>query len=44
MFLGPAPSYGQVKFWVGEFNRGRTSLQDEVTSGRPLDATDEEMC
>ena len=39
-----APSYAQVKFWVGEFKRGRTSLEDEVRSGRPLDATDEEMC
>ena len=26
-----APSYAQVKFWVGEFKRGRTSLQDEAT-------------
>ena len=39
-----APSYTQVKFWVGEFKRGRTSLEDEARSGRPLDATDEEMC
>ena len=38
-----APFYAQVKFWVGEFKRGRTSL-DEARSGRPLDATDEEMC
>ena len=37
-----APSYAQVKFWVGEFKRGRTSLEDEARSGRPLDATDEE--
>ena len=42
---GPsAPSYAQVKFWVGEFKRGRTSLVDEARSGRPLDATDEEIC
>ena len=34
----------QVKFWVGEFKRGRTSLEDEVRSGRPQDANDEEMC
>ena len=34
-----APSYAQVKFWVGEFKRGRTSLEDEARSGRPLDAT-----
>ena len=33
----------QVKFWVWEFKRGRTSL-DEARSGHPLDATDEEMC
>ena len=39
-----APSHAQVKFWVGEFKRGRTSLEDEARSGRPLDATDEEMC
>ena len=32
-----APSYAQVKFWVGEFKRGRTSLEDEARSGRPLD-------
>ena len=38
-----APSYAQVKFWVEEFKRGRTSLEDEARSGRPLDATDEEM-
>ena len=39
-----APSYAQVKFWVGEFKRSRTSLEDENRSGRPSDATDEEMC
>ena len=39
-----APSYAQVKFWVGEFKRGRTSSDKEARSGRPLDATDEEMC
>ena len=39
-----APSYAQVKFWEGEFKRGRTSLEDEARSGRPLDGTDEEMC
>ena len=30
-----APSYAQVKFWVGEFKRGRTSLEDEARSGQP---------
>ena len=39
-----APSYAPVKFWVGEFKHCRTSLEDEARSGRPLDATDEEMC
>ena len=38
-----APSYAQVKFWVGEFKRGRTSSEDEARAERPLDATDEEM-
>ena len=31
-----APSYAQVEFWVGEFKRGRTSLEDKARSGRPL--------
>ena len=39
-----APSYAQVKFWVGEFEHSRTSLEDEARSGYPLDATNEEMC
>ena len=39
-----APSYTQVKFWVGELKRSRTSLEDEARSGRLLDATDKEMC
>ena len=39
-----APSYAQVKFWVGEFKRSKTSLEDKIRSGRPSDATDEEMC
>ena len=32
------------KFLVGEFKRGRTSLEDETRSGHPPDATDKEMC
>ena len=39
-----ASSCAQVKFWVGKFKLGRTSLEDEAWSGCPLDATDEEMC
>ena len=38
------PSYTQVKFWVGEFKRSRMSLEDETGSGRPSDATHEEIC
>ena len=38
------PSSARVTFWVGGFKRSRTSLEDEARSGRPLDATDEEMC
>ena len=34
----------RLKFWVGGFKRSRKSLQDETRYGRPLDATDEEMC
>ena len=36
-----APSYAQVKFWVEKFKRGRTSLEDEARSGRPLDVAEE---
>ena len=39
-----APSYAQVKFWVAEFKRSRTSLEDEIRPGCPSDATDEEIC
>ena len=38
------PSHAQVTFWVREFKCSRTSLEDETRSGRPSDATDEEMC
>ena len=44
VYASSAPSYAQVKFWVGEFKCGRTSLEDEARSGSPLEATDEEMC
>ena len=29
-----APSYALVKFWVGEFKRSRTFLEDDTRSGR----------
>ena len=45
MFMGLLHQFNaQVKLWVGEFKRGRTSLEDEARSGCPLDATNEEMC
>ena len=39
-----ATPYDQVKFWVGELKRGRTPLENEARSGRPLNTTDEGMC
>ena len=36
-----APRYALAKFWVGEFKRDRTSLEDQSRSGRPLHATDD---
>ena len=44
VYRSSAPSYAQVKFWVEECKRGRMFLEDEARSGRPLDATNEEMC
>ena len=36
--------YAQVKISVGEFKIDRNSLEDESSSGRPLNTIDEEMC
>ena len=44
VYVSSAPSYAQVKFWIEEFKRGRTSLENQAKSGRPVDATDEAMC
>ena len=44
VYESSAPSYAQVKFWIGEFKRCRATSEDETRSGRPSDATDEEMC
>ena len=44
MFMGLLHHSMHVKFWVGEFKRSRTSLEDKTRSGPPSDAIDEEMC
>ena len=44
VYESSAPSDAKIKFRVGEFKRGRTSLEDEARSGCPLDTTDEEKC
>lgn len=38
-----APSFKTVCFWVNEFKRGRRSTEDESRSGRPKEATTDEM-
>ena len=38
-----APSYATVKRWVGEFKRGRQSLEDDVRPGRPVTVATPEM-
>ena len=30
VYRSSAPSYAQVKFWKGEFKRGRTSLENDA--------------
>ncbi|XP_029634578.1 protein GVQW3-like [Octopus sinensis] len=37
-----APSYATVKRWVNKFQRGRGSLEDDPTPGRPPTATTED--
>ena len=44
VYESSAQSYAHIKFWVGDFKRGRTSLEDEARSGCSLDATDEKIC
>ena len=44
VFMSSAPSFAQVKFWVGEFKCGRRSLEHEARSGRPFDVINKEMC
>ena len=39
-----APSHYQVKFRSKEFKWGRESIEDDPHTGRPVEATSEEMC
>jgi len=39
-----APSYYKVKFWSKEFKWRRESIEDDLHTGRPVEATSEEMC
>jgi len=39
-----APSYYKVKFWSKQFKWGRESIEDDPHTGRPVEATSEEMC
>jgi transposase len=39
-----APSYYKVKFWSKQFKWGRESTEDDPHTGRPVEATSEEMC
>ena len=41
-FGDDAPSCTTVFEWFAEFRRGRHSLDDEICSGRPVEATTEE--
>jgi len=39
-----APSYCKVKFWSKQFKWGRESIEGDPHTGRPVEATSEEMC
>jgi len=39
-----APSYYKVKFWSKQFKWGRESIEEYPHTGRPVEATSEEMC
>ena len=37
-------SYYQVKFWSKQFKRGRGTIEDDLCSGRTVEASSKEMC
>jgi len=39
-----APSYYKMKFWSKQFKWRRESIEDQPHTGRPVEATSEEMC
>ena len=39
-----APSYYKVKLWSKQCKWGRESIEDDPHTGRPVEATSEEMC
>ena len=39
-----ASSYYKVKFWSEQFKWGRVRIKDDPHTGRPVEATSEEMC
>ena len=44
VYGGSAPSYYKVKFWSKQFKWGRESIKNDPHTGRPVEATSEEMC
>ena len=39
-----APLYATIIRWVAEFQRGRTSLEDDHHAGRPVEMTTDDCC
>ena len=42
IYWSSSPSFSTISFWISEFKRGRTSINDEPRSGRPKTETTEE--